>query len=211
MLPINPYVLGVILGDGCLTNNTTIGDTTRLYISSNEEDIISKVANILNCNYEWHKDYNYTNVIYGNNIIELDKSLKLYNLRCKSIDKYIPEIYLMSSIEQRKELLKGLIDTDGYIDTKGCFRFSTSSNTLIKNVIELCRSLGYIVGTISEDNRGTNVNYSITIQTNDIIFTSNKHKLQYKQSSGKCVYHNDHIGIASIEEILNPTETTCIL
>ena len=209
-LPINPYVLGVLLGDGCLTTNVAKGDSRVLYISSDEEDIISKVSNILNCKYKWHKDYNYTNVIYGDNIISIHKELKALNLECTAIHKYIPEIYLLSSIEQRKELLKGLIDTDGYIDSKGRYRYSTSSFNLAKDFITLCRSLGYIVSDYYKDTRGKHINYVISIQTNDIIFSSNWRKQEYDKIKVKHTFYNDHVAITNIVKKKVEVETTCI-
>ena len=48
---IPPYVLGVLLGDGCVSNEN-IDNHNTLYISNNEEDIIAKVAKLLNSEYK---------------------------------------------------------------------------------------------------------------------------------------------------------------
>jgi hypothetical protein len=60
-------------------------------------------------------------------------------------DKFIPEEYLNGSAEQRYELLKGLIDTNGYISKTGTIYYYAISELLANNVVELIRSLGGIV------------------------------------------------------------------
>ena len=60
----------------------------------------------------------------------------------KREDKFIPKEFLYGSVEQRFDLLAGLLDTDGSIDKKGSINFTTISLALRDNVIELCESLG---------------------------------------------------------------------
>ena len=206
---IHPYVLGVLIGDGVLTNNIAKGLNTHLYISSDEKDIIEKVCKLLNAKYIWHNNSNFTNNIYGNNIPIIDSKLREYNLRCTAKNKYIPEEYLLSSIEQRLELLKGLIDTDGYVDTKGRIRYSTISFKLTKDIISLCRSLG-ICADYSIDSRSKNICYNINIATNKIIFSSNKHFSRYKTINRKSLFYNDHLAIKSIKKLDIEDYTTCI-
>jgi len=59
--------------------------------------------------------------------------------------KFIPDCYLHSTVEDRKELLRGLTDTDGTCSEEGTCLFSTSSLRLREDMIELVRSLGGIV------------------------------------------------------------------
>lgn len=59
-----------------------------------------------------------------------------------AVNKYIPEEYLRSGIEQRKELLAGLIDSDGHIDKDGRVCYYTSSEALADGVCDLMRGLG---------------------------------------------------------------------
>jgi phage terminase large subunit-like protein len=60
----------------------------------------------------------------------------------KAATKSIPEDYLLGSIEQRKALLAGLLDTDGSIYGPGIIEYSTISEKLAGDVAELVRSLG---------------------------------------------------------------------
>lgn len=206
---IHPYVLGVLLGDGVLTNNLAKHINTRLYISSNEKDIIEKIANILQCSYDWHNNSNFTNSIYGDNIPKIDEALRNYNLRCTAINKYIPKEYLFADIDQRLDLLKGLIDTDGHIKAKGQVSYSTISKQLKDDIITLCNSLG-ICATVYEDTRKDNICYDIRIITNDIIFSSKKHFKIYNEVISKTKHWNDHLFITSIEALNKTGNTTCI-
>lgn len=79
---------------------------------------------------------------YGNDRVEysLHNIIRKYGLNCKSVDKFIPEAYLLSSKEQRLELLRGLFDTDGYRNNTS--EFCTSSKKLSEDFEFLVRSLG---------------------------------------------------------------------
>ena len=72
----------------------------------------------------------------------LKSELAKLGLLCKSIDKHIPREYLLNSREVRLELLRGLIDTDGYIDKIGAVTLTTCSDRLSDDIEFLVRSLG---------------------------------------------------------------------
>src|SRR5690606_6465798 len=57
-------------------------------------------------------------------------------------NKHIPEIYKRASYEQRLELVRGLLDTDGYVGDKGKIEVSFSDEVLGKDVAEVLRTLG---------------------------------------------------------------------
>ena len=60
-------------------------------------------------------------------------------------NKRIPENYLYASLEQRKQLLKGLIDSDGYIDSRNRVEISFGGDNmdLCDDVLLLLRTMGY--------------------------------------------------------------------
>jgi chaperonin GroEL len=70
----------------------------------------------------------------------LGVSIGLDNSSSKT--KFIPTSYLYSSKKTREALLKGLIDTDGYVNSRGLFEFSTVSDKLANDFVELARGLG---------------------------------------------------------------------
>lgn len=172
-LPLDPYVLGVLLGDGGFT-------TDRISLSNPEEDIIGYCKAVLSdwgyfkyhkgtkCQYEFKKhDDLKENRLY--------RAIKHLGLQGKgSRDKFIPKQYLHASLEERVELLEGLFDTDGHVDVKGGYSISTFSGQLKEDILYLCRSLGYrcLVNKYSDE-------YRIVISTDDVIFSSKKHVERY--------------------------------
>jgi hypothetical protein len=123
-LPIDPYLLGVWLGDGYSADGRII---------AHKDD------------YEFYKtkiDVEHERV--ENNCIRfkcrgLREKLKENNLLK---NKHIPQIYLRTSIEQRMELLRGLMDTDGSITKNQSFEFYQKNYEFILQVVELLSSLG---------------------------------------------------------------------
>lgn len=144
-ITIHPYLLGVILGDG--------GISQRSVIISKPNKVIHDKLRTLDLHgdivTDFHKDglsYNIRNK--GNTKASwTKKELEKLNLMGhKSIDKFIPSNYLYASIESREELLQGLIDTDGHLVKGGnVIEYSTSSERLMNDVSFLARSLGYMV------------------------------------------------------------------
>ena len=132
-LSIPPYILGLILGDGSVNARGSARVTTV-----DQEIILS--SKTLNPRPKQGAEHIYSCGIY-NYKTEL-KTLKLAGKHAQ--DKFIPEIYFRSSVEQRKELLAGLLDTDGYCVQYGGAEFSSVSRQLFDDVIELVRSLGGI-------------------------------------------------------------------
>lgn len=210
-LPIDPYVLGVWLGDGCSGH---IG----FVVSNDERDIVEKISNRLDSTYRLHSDHNYNNRIHKNeNVKSVINNLNTIGLNVYSRERFIPQEYLNASIEQRMELLKGLMDSDGNVEEKNRYSFSTTSTKLKDGFVELCRGLGYIVGAHKENRTRyeSGVCWDISIHTNDIIFSSQKHLSKYyanleKYKNKNREYKHDFIRIVSIEYI-GDMEAQCIM
>lgn len=62
--------------------------------------------------------------------------------QCGSHDRYIPEDYKYNTVESRRALLEGLLDTDGEVHASGSIGYSSTSEKLVEDVIWLVRSLG---------------------------------------------------------------------
>lgn len=130
-LPIDPYILGVWLGDGHSADGR---------ITTNKNDYI-ELSKIIEQKYkisELREDKRNTNT-GAFNIYGLLKELRQINLKK---NKHIPKEYLFASIEQRVELLKGLMDTDGYCDKGGSCEFYQKNKPFIDDVRFLLTSLG---------------------------------------------------------------------
>lgn len=151
-LSINPYLLGLLLGDGSLRK-------TSVVLSNTDTQLLDTVRCILKTDYPElslkHKgngiDYAITKIDrkgISNNLLLDD--LRNYYLSDKySYEKHIPKDYLFSSIENRIELLQGLIDSDGHIGVNGTISFTTTSIQLSNDFEFLTRSLGMRVSTSS--------------------------------------------------------------
>jgi phage terminase large subunit GpA-like protein len=96
---------------------------------------------------------------YGFVMDEVINRTFFYKLKSENLikNKHIPDRYLRSSFEQRLELLKGLMDTDGTINKKsGRCSISSSYPALANGIMELITSLGlkptaYIKKTYRKD------------------------------------------------------------
>ena len=135
-LSIDPYVLGAILGDGHIQDNGVVKFTCA------DSEIVNE---IIRRGYEVVDDlvHGERRGGIGYRINGLGSRLReLGLLGHRSYEKFIPELYLYGDIEQRIDLLRGLMDTDGTISTNSEMEFSSSSETLALNVQALVRSLG---------------------------------------------------------------------
>lgn len=150
-LPIHPYVLGVILGDG---NIDSKGHVT-ITIAEKDNEIIDMLMSL---GYELTRSNSKskfkTPVYYLKGVTSIMRDLGLVGHR--SWEKFIPSMYLFSSVEQRIWLLRGIMDTDGTISKKSEMEFTSSSYEFAEDVQSLVRSLG---GRVSI-NIKTNVNYT---------------------------------------------------
>ncbi len=200
-LPIEPYVLGVMLGDG------TIGRDC-LRVSTQDTQIIHELRAGLfpDCilKYDGGCDFKIKNPVRCKQNKMLDKMRILGLCGCKSYDKFIPTIYKESSLDQRMELLRGLMDTDGWVEKNGSIRFSTSSYRLANDVCDMIRSIGGVCRiknklttyTYNGDKRNGAIAYLCKIRMNnkESIF-----KLQRKKD--RCSNINGlRLNITSIEE-----------
>ena len=141
-LLIHPYVLGVMLGDGYMKSSRFT--TKDIEIA----DEVSKTNSVKISIKERCRDIDKGNIliqeclfdvcIYG--ITDKIKTLGLYDK--KSDTKFIPTDYLFNSIENRVELLRGLLDTDGNVRKNGGVEYVSTSKELIENVRWLVLSLG---------------------------------------------------------------------
>lgn len=218
-LPVHPYVLGALIGDGCLSGERV------LTISSPDDGVPKKVASLIGAvgvqrnpnNYDWQflSDGDVKFIRQADLADKCDFDNVFYT---KSIYRRIPEIYKVASISQRMALLQGLMDTDGSLDNSDrhhCM-FSTNSKGLAYDVLELLRSLG-IRASIFESEREdkVNVEYSVFIKLPD----EEKRKL-FTDASGKGNismidnrrYHRiyNDMAIVDVEDLGYDVDMTCI-
>ena len=147
-VPMDPYALGLLLGDGCLTTATTPSFTTtdselalalELALDGIELRRKGEVDYVLR-----HTAGHRGGVIVSNPVTVVLRDLGLAGTRSNT--KFVPEIYLHNSSEVRLAVLQGLLDTDGGPVTqrgRTCrVQYGTSSERLRDDVVFLVQSLG---------------------------------------------------------------------
>lgn len=175
---ISPYVLGVLIAEGSL-NDINRG---KLVASFNESDVLEKFINEAGLERYTHRDdnYSYNFSEKRNKRAKIIKDeLRRLDLNHTTMGKFIPKEYLIDSIKNRKELLKGLMDADGCIVRKKdrvdySLSYSTSSPLLRDTFLELVDGLGY-GRSVLEDKRGEHSNWMIGVFTPEVIWSSKKH------------------------------------
>lgn len=124
---IDPYVLGLWLGDGTSENGM---------ITATTEDAQFYINELSKRNYIMEKS---GKTKFRYNIINLKSKLRLLNLLK---NKHIPLDYFRGSIAQRMDLVKGLMDSDGYVSKFGECEFCNTNRQLAEDFLELVNSLG---------------------------------------------------------------------
>lgn len=146
-LLVDPYVLGIWLGDGTRTKGEI---TTRDPFVIEELRRAGYPAWRASGPYAWrigdrgrggHHDHRRN---LGTGRFEADGSLQS-ELRALGVldDKHVPEPYLRGSVAQRAAILAGLMDSDGYCDEIGRCEFVNTEERLADAVLELAASLGF--------------------------------------------------------------------
>lgn len=130
---IDPYTLGAILGDGDIAKGGGVGFTSA------DPEIVAN----LKAEVHQHKGdgkgncYHYGLLKLGHFI----RDLGLAGTTCYT--KFVPDIYKYNSIDVRRGMLQGLMDTDGTVDKgDGTADYTTVSHRLAEDVAYLVRSLG---------------------------------------------------------------------
>ncbi|MCK6486572.1 MAG: DEAD/DEAH box helicase family protein, partial [Phycisphaerae bacterium] len=142
-LPIPPYILGLLLGDGCIASDvveltTADEDTAEAWLT---------YAHSVNCSVAEREHGGRCptyRLVRGNGrynvITETLAALELSGR--DSATKFIPHLYLTAPRIERLGLLAGLMDSDGYATKSGC-DYVTQSRELAADLMFLVRSLGF--------------------------------------------------------------------
>lgn len=148
-LCIDPYFLGLWLGDGNSANQgiTTADKEIKNYLIEYAKYLNLKIRDAY---AKTKKRTNKASTYYitaGNNHIgqKNTKNILFSKLKLLNIinNKHIPEIYKTSSINQRLQLLAGLLDSDGFYNGRGEFEIIQKNKKLAEDIVWVARSLGF--------------------------------------------------------------------
>ena len=143
VLELHPYTLGVLLGDGSVS-----GDNCGVCCHKDDVAVIERAATFLP---EGVRSVPYKADSVSGDVLtfgfsgssgKLKKILRNLGVATTAHFKHIPEHYKFASIEDRKELLAGLLDTDGWCESGGAVGFCSVSSVLAHEVKDLIHTLG---------------------------------------------------------------------
>ncbi|KKN14933.1 hypothetical protein LCGC14_0991200 [marine sediment metagenome] len=141
-VPIDPYTLGAILGDGHIYKNDFVSFTSA------DEEIVGFLKATVT---KYSSKYGYGILGMAPHIRDLGLSGKI------SYNKLVPNLYKYNSAKVRLQVLQGLMDTDGTVDKRcGTASFTSVSPQLADDVCYLIRSLGGQAKVKSRRTRYTN-------------------------------------------------------
>lgn len=224
--PIHPYVIGALIGGGCFSGER------KLCVSSIDEFVVRKVARLIGAmdvhkrkdNYSW--DFVRADKTSKKTYVQQKELAEKCDFDCvffkKSVDRRIPREYMAGSVEQRFELLHGLMDTDGTVsgDDRCSCMFNTNSKGLAKDVRELVNSLGMrasMTKTVRNDNRHSNTEYRVHIIVSDdkkyMLFSLPRHleKLdRFIRKDKQCNKYYDDLAVCRVKDLHKYVPMTCI-
>ena len=171
-LPIEPYFMGIWLGDG---------STDSVVITTKQPEIVEylndfadrhdyQVNRYVNTASETSYNYRICRKIGSKKQHELMEAFASIGInignrktreKTKCEEKFIPEEYLKSSVKDRFELLAGLLDTDGY-KHESFYEYSSKSKQLVNDIARLAGSLGFTYSFYQREVNGT-VYYRISL------------------------------------------------
>ena len=227
-LPVDPYILGVFLGNGCCKEKL-------LTLSSADEFTVKQVADILGLTPDKNHESNYSWTFFRPEPIEgkMGKtSTKVHTdeifgdiaeyICVEAGKKHIPDVYKLAGYTQRLSLLQGLLDTDGSIQYAGGrynISYSTTSKQLAQDIMDIIRSLGFGC-SLHIDNRGSEkyksgVCYQINLQVSNkdkqtLFRLPRKHTIAEEAAAFSKRRNYDRVEIVDVYKNEHPEEMVCI-
>jgi len=202
------YLLGFYLGDGWFSE----GSITFAVGESQVPEFVEYLNNIPNC-----KSGVSVKKMSGSSEVCLSNSLLVQVLKAvvgdkKCWEKRIPGSWVCSWTEQaRRELLRGLNDSDGHLSDRGSYAYTTTSNGLATDIQSLLRSLGVRSGlNVTPPQNGGVINgrQIVGTRTRYVVHYS-KNVLDGNNVGHKGIKHTFHHGNLSFTETVVRQVTPC--
>ncbi len=169
---INPYVMGCLIGDGCFRSHVGFSTADLEIIESIEKLTDDDISISQRSQYDYALVKESTDK--KNKIKQFLIKLGLWNKL--SYEKFIPDCYKFNTVENRINILRGLMDTDGTVSKDGTYvSFCSTSKKLVDDVKEIVQSLGGVATdqnprneyyTYNNEKRKGRTSYTLTINMN---------------------------------------------
>lgn len=203
-LPLDPYLLGLWLGDGDGGGRIESADP-EIFEKYIHRVIPSSINRIFkNRDNKISKSNSYRVVGLTTKLKELNLLKNTYNKIGDFYNKHIPQIYMQGSFDQRLALLQGLLDTDGHCDKNGNIEFVQVREKLALQVYELVLSLGIKAHIAKRESWRYSVRnkdkYRIRFITDLPVFRMNR-KLARIKADNKFLAKRNHRFIVDIKPI----------
>lgn len=201
-LPVDPYLYGLWLGNGASGKGVLI---------CNENDSQHYIDSIIKAGFKIGVSYKHKeSKSFRVSALALYPILKKHGMETKDI----PSQYLYSSIDQRKALLAGLLDSDGHVDAKSNIEFCSMREDHANAVIWLARSLGQKPVLYKGEAKIANKNYGTKYRVcwrqnkkfNPFRLERKARNIQYAKYSPSC----EHRMIVDIVTTDRYEDCTCI-
>ena len=169
-LPLDPYLLGALLGDGSFR-----GVGVKLAGRVDDKYILDRCASglpkdtMLGKYNAGEKSYQQALESESGNVSGVRLAIRELGLdNLKGHQKFIPEEYLFASWDQRLALLQGLMDTNGSIDDRNRVIYSTKSSALARDMDNLVKSLGGLTSVTSDNKDGKRLCFTMDVKFNTL-------------------------------------------
>lgn len=217
-VPIDPWVLGCFIGNGCLRERV-------LTISCGTDEIPKKISEICNIKYTKNSGNNYSYTfrhVDGKPILtneffkELPEMISLY-----SYEKHIPKSYMINDGNTRLRVLQGLMDTDGSIspnDGRFHVMYTTTSNELANDIQFILYSLGFStrIFTESRDKYTKGSCYILPFRVPNsfkpkLFKTERKHNIAMEAAKKQQQKQYEYLTIKDIQKLPYKEKCRCIM
>lgn len=221
-LPVPPYAMGALIGAGCLSGEDA------LVMSSDDEPVAARVASELGVFAKRTADHAWTfyaqppvDGVRGRRVHQVDVLGGIDGVyRTEPPERRVPEAYMLASVEQRRDLVRGLFDTGGTIGQADGDRFgvsySTVSEGLADDVRRLLNSLGVSATVSAHGREGKNTEYRVHVRVADTskadFFYLPSKRDAAARAAGVAEQREksfDYVGIRGIEPLGRTSEMVC--
>ncbi|HVV19306.1 MAG TPA: DnaB-like helicase C-terminal domain-containing protein [Pseudonocardiaceae bacterium] len=173
-LPITPYLLGVWLGGGH-------GDAARF--TTDDPEIL------------WYLEEDGYRITAD--------GPRTYSIRFPEPPPaaHIPNDYLRASERQRRDLLAGLLDTDGTVTPSGWIRVSVTDRRLARDIYDLVVGLGYRCSMPTDPGAAPSTAFTLTFRTHDDVFRLERKRLVHKERTASAARTTDSRFIVDVRPV----------